>query len=170
MLALQAQRSELQSLFRLTESTEEGQGQGLPSASFRALVLDRAIPQALADYALAKFTIDTQAQTDSPTQFDTHTQAATESQAESPAEAQPGTDVKDSAGQIQQAVGNLDRQAEQSQKVAGDAHGQKGVLCKRGSEEWGRAIAMAGLPWALQLLAAIARGHQVSQPMRKLVR
>ncbi len=158
MLALQAQQSELQSLLRLTESTEEGQAQALPSTSFRALVLDRAIPQALAGYALALFTIDQQAQEDAPTQ--SQTQPSVDDQSESQSGAEAGVSVTAPAEHREEGI--LEGQAGQGQKAEGEFDRQQGVLCKKGSEQWGRAIHMAGLPWALQLLAAFARGHPVS--------
>ena len=154
MLALQAQQSELQSLLRLTESTEEGQAQALPSTSFRALVLDRAISQALAGYALALFTIEPQAQADAPTQ--SQRQLSIDDQSESQSGAQDGVSVTAPAEQREEDT--LDGQAQKAEK---EFDRQQGVLCKRGSEQWGRAISMAGLPWALQLLAAFARGHLV---------
>ena len=157
MLALQAQKSELQSLLRLTESTEEGQAQALPSTSFRALVLDRAIPQALDGYALALFNIEPQAQADAPTQ--SQTQPSIDDQSESQSGAQDGVSVTAPAEQREEDT--LDGQAGQDQKAEKEFDRQQGVLCKRGSEQWGRAISMAGLPWALQLLAAFARGHLV---------
>ena len=157
MLALQAQQSELQSLLRLTESTEEGQAQALPSTSFRALVLDRAIPQALAGYALAVFTIEQQAQADAPTQ--SQTWPSIDDQSEPQPGAQAGVSVMAPAEQREE--GTLEGQAGQGQRAEGELGTQQGVLCKKGSEQWGRAISMAGLPWALQLLAAFARGHPV---------
>ncbi len=157
MLALQAQQSELQSLLRLTESTEEGQAQALPSTSFRALVLDRAIPQALAGYALALFTIESQAQADAPAQ--SQTQPSVVDQSDSQSGAQDGVSVRASAEQREEDT--LDGQAGQEQKAEMEFNRQQGGLCKKGSEQWGRAISMAGLPWALQLLAAFARGHPV---------
>ena len=158
MLALQAQQSELQSLLRLTESTEEGQAQALPSTSFRALVLDRAIPQALAGYALALFTIEPQAQADALTQ--SQTQPSIVDQSESQSGAQAGVFVTAPAEHREEDT--LNGQAGEGQKAEGKLGWQKGSLCKKGSEQWGRAISMAGLPWALQLLAAFACGHLVS--------
>ena len=56
-------------------------------------------------------------------------------------------------------------QASPSQQQSSSAERQSAeeelALCERGSEQWAKGIAMAGLPWALQLLAAFARGHQV---------
>ena len=157
MLASQAQQSELQSLLRLTESTEEGQAQALPSTSFRALVLDRAIPQALAGYALALFTVESQAQADAPTQ--SQTQLSIDDQSEPQSGAQDRVSVTAPAEHREEDP--LDGQAGQGQKAEGELGRQQGGLCNKGSEQWGRAISMAGLPWALQLLAAFARGHSV---------
>ena len=55
------------------------------------------------------------------------------------------------AGSSQQQAGSGERQSA----------GKELALCGRGSEQWAKGIGMAGLPWALQLLAAFARGHQV---------
>lgn len=158
-MAVQAQQSELQSLLRLTESTQEGQGQGqgkgLPSVSFRALVLDRAIPHTLLRYALALFTVAFQPQTHTP---DTPG-AATESESRLETQPNPGVQV---LAEDSQPEASADQQAGQIKKAAEDGHEQEGILCKRGSEQWGKAVSMAGLPWALQLLAAFARGHQVT--------
>lgn len=133
-LLLQAQQSELQSLLRLTQSTEEGQGQGQEQrpASFRALVLNRAIPQALAGYTLGLFTF-------------------------LPQEPPPG------APSSEQVPQKEDRSKASDTSTAGTV-GKIGIaeeMCKRGSEQWKVATEQAGLPWALQLLAAFARQHQV---------
>ena len=55
------------------------------------------------------------------------------------------------AGSSQQRTGSGERQPA----------GKELTLCGKGSEQWEKGIAMAGLPWALKLLAAFARGHQV---------
>lgn len=156
-LALQAQQSELQSLLRLTESTEEGQAQALPSTSFRALVLDRAIPQALAGYALALFNIEAQAQADVPIQ--PQAQLSIDDQSEPQPAAQAGVSVTAPAEHREEDT--LDGQAGRGQMAAGELGRQQGDLCKKGSEQWSRAISMAGLPWALQLLAAFSCGQPV---------
>ncbi|KAL0024070.1 hypothetical protein WJX79_002966 [Trebouxia sp. C0005] len=151
----QAQQSELQSLLRLTESTEEGQAQALPSTSFRALVLDRAIPQALAGYALALFNIEAQAQADVPIQ--PQAQLSIDDQSEPQPAAQAGVSVTAPAEHREEDT--LDGQAGRGQMAAGELGRQQGDLCKKGSEQWSRAISMAGLPWALQLLAAFSCGQ-----------
>lgn len=191
---LQAQQSELQSLLRLTESTEEGQAQDQPSSSFRALVFERAIPHALARYFITLFILPDQAQ---PSLKDS---AKSESGASSPVDppttdliaAQPEGDAQAqgrqplagsipapplpppapvsaaaSATQLQteSSSGGVS-EADISQQQAGSGErqgaGKELALCERGSQPWAKGIGMAGLPWALQLLAAFARGHQVN--------
>lgn len=187
-LWLQAQQSELQSLLRLTESTEEGQGQDQPS-SFRSLVLERAIPHTLAQYVTALFTLSDETQI-SPQDSAKHESRAlpvddastTDSALPPDAERQPGLDGGGTANTLDppsptaaiatQPQTDSDSggrsnvsQADSSQQQAGSAERQSAgkalVLCGRGSEQWAKGIGMAGLPWALQLLAAFARGHQV---------
>lgn len=153
---LQAQQSELQSLLRLTESTEEGQGLDQP-ASFRALVLDRAIPHSLAGYALTLFSINQPTQLEA--ESDSHPGPAVISQSEAPSVAEAGTHASTLSDETAQEA--AEAQTTQGQEEQGGADRQEGGVCSKGSEQWGRAIAMAGLPWALQLMAAFARGHQV---------
>lgn len=153
---MQAQQSELQSLLRLTESTEEGQGLSQP-VSFRALVLDRAIPHTLAGYALTLFSINQPNHLDA--QSDSHPGPGVSNQSEAPTVAEAGNRASTSSEQMAQEA--AEAQTAQGQEEQGGADRQEGGLWSKGSEQWGRAIAMAGLPWGLQLMAAFARGHQV---------
>lgn len=187
---LQAQQSELQSLLRLTESTEEGQGQDQPSSSFRSLVLDRAIPHALAQYIIALFTLPSQtqpspkdsAESDSGVSFP-NDRATTGSAAALPEGATgvqgqgppdegapappltPATPASEAVSATQLQTGGVSK-ADLNQQQAGSAErqaaGKEPAFRERGSQQWTKGIGMAGLPWALQLLAAFARGHQVA--------
>ena len=185
---VQTQQSEVQSLLRLTESTEEGQSLDLPSSSFRALVLDRGIPDTLARYATALFTVPDQTQDLAESEFKMSTPAGNDPAGS--AEVQSGEDVDVSSQQadpsdvattlpavvssISEAASmaqqeskadasscNSARQTGSNEGRAAAAGKQEAALCEKGSEQWVQGIGMAGLPWALQLLAAFARGHQV---------
>ena len=192
---MQAQQSELQSLLRLTESTEEGQGQDQPSSSFRSLVLERAIPHTLARYVTALFILpnDTKPEpqdsakpeprVSSPDDISTTVSAAALPQEGTDAQRQqpfhegvtappldpPGTATAASATQMQTEADSGGRSGvseaglnhEQAGNAERQAAGKEAALCEKGSEQWAKGIGMAGLPWALQLLAAFARGHQV---------
>ena len=70
------------------------------------------------------------------------------------AEANAGSSSTRQAGLEQEQAGSTEGQAAAADK-------QETALCEKGSKQWAQGIAMAGLPWALQLLAAFARGHQV---------
>ena len=193
----QAQQSELQSILRLTESTEEGQNPDQPS--FRALVLDRGIPHALARYIIVLFILpalpqpsthasadaeslephsidaattkvgadsasvrnkgqaDPDASSDSIT---SHANAAKDTSATASgsnklSEARASHSIVGLEGSTQQA-GSAERQATAASR-------QEAALCEQGSQQWSKGIGMAGLPWALQLLAAFVKGHQVLQ-------
>ena len=179
-------------MLRLTESTEEGQGQDQPS-SFRSLVLDRAIPHTLAQYVAALFTLPDETQvspqgsakhesTASPVDNTTTTGSAvtlpTDAERQPPLDGGVTVNSLEPPNPILAAAIATDPQTESdsggrsnisqagsSQQPAASAErqsaGKELALCGRGSEQWARGIGMAGLPWALQLLAAFARGHQV---------
>ena len=177
-------------MLRLTESTEEGQGQDQP-LSFRSLVLERAIPHTLAQYVSALFTLPDETQV-SPQDSDRRESRAlpvdntstSGSASELPADAErqpplegganantldPPNPTSAAAAATQNEFdlgGHSDvSQAGSSQQQAGSGErqsaGKELALCGKGSEQWAKGIGMAGLPWALQLLAAFARGHQV---------
>lgn len=59
----------------------------------------------------------------------------------------------------EEAAALLSTASQQNQAVDGGSHHVQ--LCSKGSEQWKQAIARPGLPLALQLLAALAKGHQV---------
>lgn len=199
---LQAQQSELQSLLRLTQSTEEEQGQEAHTASFRALVLDRAIPQSLAVYVLTLFAIPILevAEDKNPADVLSSTQPSDivapsagsaqetssvasvnapervgEGADETPATTSGSADPAGTAGTAGDSSSRSPELAQSTASVAGSANtaGKAGLggsagtagsvaeLCKQGSKQWSSAMEQAGLPWALQLLAAFARRHQV---------
>ena len=226
----QAQQSELQSLLRLTQSTEEEQGQGKQAISFRALVLNRDIAQSLAQYTVALFTTPEEGVGDTADPSGQTTGSAATESANSTADAAGSTastavslstaidgaqagaagtagsadaagtagaagiaDLADAAGTASTAstagtAGTANSAGPAyslntagtagtpgSAGSAGPAHslntaGTAGApgsaekaaeLCKQSSEQWGTGIQKAGLPWALQLLAAFSQHHQV---------
>ena len=195
---LQAQQSELQSLLRLTQSTEEEQGQEAHTASFRTLVLDRAIPQSLAVYVLTLFAIpllevaedknpadvlsSTQpsdivapsagsAQETSSVASVSASERVGEAADETPATTSGSADPAGTAGTAGDSIPKGSELAESTAGAAGKAGlggsagtaGPTAELCKQGSKQWSSAMGQAGLPWAVQLLAAFARRHQVHQ-------
>lgn len=181
-ISLQAQRSELQSLLRLTQSTEEEHSQTQDTASFRTLVLDRHIPQELAEYILALYTmtktdsseggqnaeqgVTVTAEASAVAAGDLEATAGISAEANGIAAEEQATS---SSGTVQQSgtagsacrAGTADAARSAEATRASGAAVEARVLCKQGSEPWTRAMQQAGLPWALQLLAAFARNHQV---------
>lgn len=170
----------MQSLLRLTQSTEEEQGQGQDAVSFRALVLNQGIPQNLAMYTLALFT---HAQTDhtqtghDSEQSSSHVAGAPQAVAGTPDTAKKSDDTSESASKAEGVQASASRTVMQSalESPAGtagtaDAAGTAGTsveLFKQGSEDWSTAMQQAGLPWALQLLTAFARRHQVGLHLKE---
>ena len=176
MLCLQAQQSELQSLLRLTQSTGEEQGQEAHTASFRTLVLDRAIPQSLAVYILALFTTPLLEVAEDKTPADvvlSTQQSADAAPAAGRAQETSGVASVNASERIGKAADETPASTSASPDSAGTADtagtagsagtaGPMAELCKQSSKQWGSAMEQAGLPWALQLLAAFARRHQVT--------
>ena len=177
-------------MLRLTESTEEGQGQDQPS-SFRSLVLERAIPHTLAQYVTALFTLPdgTQVASQDSARHESRTLPVEETSTTDSAVARPAdterkppldgsatastleppnpTSAAATATQTESDSGGHSNvsQAGSSEQQTGSGErqpaGKELALCGKGSEQWAKGIGMAGLPWALKLLAAFARGHQV---------